>query len=194
MSIPVWRNEMIRFRCPNCSSILSVPDHAIGKKGTCPKCAQRLQVPPPIRRPTVIGAAPPGVSLVPMPQVATSNETQSDPELSIGSERPRHMQPATKMLLGALGTAVMVIGLLLFLSGWDRTGVDELFELSLPRDTIDVLYPEKQQGRFVAMALGTTFVLAGLVLLLLSRRVLPQSKQEFAFVRVSGNTLAEEYP
>jgi len=24
--------------------------------------------------------------------------------------------------------------------------------------------------------------------------VLPQSKQEFAFVRVSGNTLAEEYP
>jgi hypothetical protein len=74
-----------------------------------------------------------------------------------------------------IGAAALMIGLLLFLSGWDRTGVDELFELSLPRDTIDVLYPEKQQNRLVAMALGTTFVLAGLVLLLLSRRFRPSS-------------------
>lgn len=41
---------MIRFTCPVCNASLHVPDSAAGKKGPCPKCGQRLLVPPPQRR------------------------------------------------------------------------------------------------------------------------------------------------
>lgn len=41
---------MIRFECPVCNAVMSVPDTAGGRKGACPKCGQRLQVPPlPVR-------------------------------------------------------------------------------------------------------------------------------------------------
>jgi hypothetical protein len=36
---------LIRFACPVCQRIFAVPDKAAGKKGTCPKCGQRVQVP-----------------------------------------------------------------------------------------------------------------------------------------------------
>jgi hypothetical protein len=40
---------MIRFACPACNASIKVPDTAAGKKGPCPKCGQRLYVPPPVR-------------------------------------------------------------------------------------------------------------------------------------------------
>ena len=36
-----------RFQCPNCNSVLAVNDSAAGRKGSCPKCGQRLQLPAP---------------------------------------------------------------------------------------------------------------------------------------------------
>lgn len=47
-------STMIRFACPVCRAVLAVPDNAIGKKGSCPKCGQRLLVPP-SRRSTILG-------------------------------------------------------------------------------------------------------------------------------------------
>jgi uncharacterized paraquat-inducible protein A len=37
---------MIRFQCPLCNTVVSAPDADAGRKGDCPKCGQRLQVPP----------------------------------------------------------------------------------------------------------------------------------------------------
>jgi predicted Zn finger-like uncharacterized protein len=36
---------MIHFACPHCHAAYTVPDGAVGKKTTCSKCQQRLQVP-----------------------------------------------------------------------------------------------------------------------------------------------------
>lgn len=49
---------MIRFQCPVCNTVMSVPDTDAGRKGDCPKCGQRLQIPPvspPARRQTMLG-------------------------------------------------------------------------------------------------------------------------------------------
>lgn len=37
---------MIRYSCPRCGAYLEAEDHCMGQKHACPKCAQRLQVPP----------------------------------------------------------------------------------------------------------------------------------------------------
>jgi hypothetical protein len=55
---------MIRFACPVCRAVLAVPDNAIGKKGPCPKCGQRVQIPAP-RRITALGEPLPESSLIP---------------------------------------------------------------------------------------------------------------------------------
>lgn len=46
---------MIRFTCPACNASFHLPDDAAGKKGPCPKCGQRLQVPAPRPNRTVLG-------------------------------------------------------------------------------------------------------------------------------------------
>lgn len=46
---------MIRFACPVCGLTLSVSRNAAGRKGSCPSCGQRLQVPTPQPRRTVLG-------------------------------------------------------------------------------------------------------------------------------------------
>src|SRR5262249_45288700 len=38
---------MICFTCPNCQKALKAPDNCSGRKTSCPKCGQRLYVPPP---------------------------------------------------------------------------------------------------------------------------------------------------
>jgi phage FluMu protein Com len=37
---------MIRFACPSCSAVLNAPDGSSGTKTPCPKCKQRVQIPP----------------------------------------------------------------------------------------------------------------------------------------------------
>jgi hypothetical protein len=43
----VARPPMIAFKCPTCQQVMNTPDEAGGQKLACPKCGQRLQVPPP---------------------------------------------------------------------------------------------------------------------------------------------------
>jgi hypothetical protein len=38
---------MFDYACPACCAVLTAPDHAVGRKATCPKCGQRLRIPPP---------------------------------------------------------------------------------------------------------------------------------------------------
>jgi len=40
---------MIRFTCPTCQKILKAPDEGAGRKTSCPRCGQRLLVPPPVQ-------------------------------------------------------------------------------------------------------------------------------------------------
>ncbi len=47
---------MIRFSCPACQSVVTVPPEKAGIKMPCPKCGQRLQVPVPDINKTVLGA------------------------------------------------------------------------------------------------------------------------------------------
>ena len=44
---------MIRFACPTCQKVLKAPDEGAGRKVNCPKCSQRLIIPPPARQQTV---------------------------------------------------------------------------------------------------------------------------------------------
>ena len=46
---------MIRFECPSCKQTYTVPDQAGGRKGDCKKCGQRIEVPKPQRRRTILG-------------------------------------------------------------------------------------------------------------------------------------------
>lgn len=46
---------MIRFSCPVCQKHLKAPDNKGGVKVDCPKCGQRLQIPPPQRSKTMLG-------------------------------------------------------------------------------------------------------------------------------------------
>jgi hypothetical protein len=40
---------MIRFASPSCQKKLKAPDHGAGRNTHCPRCGQRLWVPPPVR-------------------------------------------------------------------------------------------------------------------------------------------------
>lgn len=48
---------MIRFACPVCHKIMKAPEKGVGKKISCPKCGQRLEIPPPVQvqNKTVLG-------------------------------------------------------------------------------------------------------------------------------------------
>jgi DNA-directed RNA polymerase subunit M/transcription elongation factor TFIIS len=48
---------MIRFSCPTCQKALKCPDQGAGKKVSCPRCGQRLLIPPPVQaqNKTVLG-------------------------------------------------------------------------------------------------------------------------------------------
>jgi hypothetical protein len=44
---------MIRFKCPSCGAVMTAPDTAAGCTGACPKCGQRLRIPPVPAKPAV---------------------------------------------------------------------------------------------------------------------------------------------
>jgi hypothetical protein len=58
---------MMRFQCPTCQKKLKAPDDAVGQKTSCPRCGQRLQVPPPFqaRDKTVLGEPMPDAAALP---------------------------------------------------------------------------------------------------------------------------------
>jgi len=62
----------MQISCPACRRVLSVPDEAAGRVGTCPHCQQRLRVPSTTGRSTTLAA----------PYVATQPTTLDSPAAS----------------------------------------------------------------------------------------------------------------
>lgn len=77
---------MIRFQCPACQKILKTPEHGAGRKINCPKCGQKLLVPPPIQRQnkTVLGQSIPNPCDVP----SSSSESTQQQRVQISFECP----------------------------------------------------------------------------------------------------------
>lgn len=68
----------IQFHCPSCEALIRVPDTAAGKKGTCPRCNEKLMVP------NVAGAATtPGPSVENAASMQTGREKVELPPLDI---------------------------------------------------------------------------------------------------------------
>lgn len=106
---------MIHFTCPGCNASLNVPDKAAGKKGACPKCGQRLLVPPPQRAPlprsqTMLGLHP---AEAPIEIAETSpppaHDGPNDP--SNDDPPPARMSQATKLGIIAMGIVFLATGI-----------------------------------------------------------------------------------
>jgi hypothetical protein len=58
---------MIRFACPRCNAVLEATDQMAGKKTSCLKCLQRLEIPVPPQTKTVlaplVSAGPPAAGI-----------------------------------------------------------------------------------------------------------------------------------
>jgi DNA-directed RNA polymerase subunit RPC12/RpoP len=67
---------MIHFSCPSCRNSLMSPDEAAGTKIACPKCGQRLLIPPPVQaqNKTVLGISVPEPISPNLPPQATQNQ------------------------------------------------------------------------------------------------------------------------
>jgi hypothetical protein len=55
---------VIRFSCPACQKVLKAPDQGAGRKTHCPRCGQRLLIPPPVRveNKTILGRPEPSTA------------------------------------------------------------------------------------------------------------------------------------
>jgi hypothetical protein len=130
---------MIRFFCPQCQAVYDVPDKAAGKKTSCRKCGQRLQVPRPVlpteRNKTVLGklippfqapgpiqvsphrpALPPPLP-PPLPPAQHSSERMHDALPDLAAPRKEVEQAAYVPVRFRAGTAVAAIALAFALCG-----------------------------------------------------------------------------
>lgn len=86
---------MIRFACPTCQKVLKVPDHGAGRKTSCPKCGQRMLIPPPenpaTNNKTVLGQL---TSSIPSPVLgpAQSEYAESDSLVLLGLTKDAEME------------------------------------------------------------------------------------------------------
>lgn len=112
---------MIRFACPVCRSVLSVPEAAAGKKGSCPKCGQRLQVPAP-RGAIVLGDLLPESPAEPAP-LSSEENLPPPPTFADPPPRPR-MRPLALVvacaLIGVPCLGVGALGLVGFLASREK--------------------------------------------------------------------------
>lgn len=46
----------VRFACPVCNTVMRMPSSKVGKKGNCPKCGQRLEIPQPPPQGTILAS------------------------------------------------------------------------------------------------------------------------------------------
>jgi hypothetical protein len=114
---------MIRFACPACAKTLKVPDHSAGKKGPCPHCGQRLQVPATARNKTVLGQTPPQ-------EADWHNARLVCQELPPSDEHPSYEEPmrtpnGTKLGCVALSIALVALvcmGVAIYFLSQDTSG------------------------------------------------------------------------
>src|SRR5262245_33077318 len=73
---------MVRFPCPKCKAVLKINDSVAGRRGSCPKCGQRFQLP------EVLPSNPAHSAT---PQVVPASETKepsSEEPLPVATKRP----------------------------------------------------------------------------------------------------------
>ncbi|MEX1095897.1 MAG: hypothetical protein WED34_07600 [Planctomycetales bacterium] len=82
----------IEFHCPYCTAAIRVADTAAGKRGRCPKCAQRVMIPQPV------GLAGPIASVaVAAPEgSASADEIAFPEEYAAPPDRPQWFSPVAK--------------------------------------------------------------------------------------------------
>lgn len=89
----------IEFQCPSCAATVRVPDHAAGKKGSCPSCKVKLIVPQ-LEEDSVEEPAPtPRKRVAPTPAPVEEKrpakpKKQAAPEINLGLEPVINLQPA----------------------------------------------------------------------------------------------------
>src|SRR5215831_8906090 len=71
---------MIPFTCPACQAALESQDHTTGQNVNCPKCGQRLLIPPPMPRP-ILNRTMLGQAITPLP---TSSSPPLEPVVWVG--------------------------------------------------------------------------------------------------------------
>jgi hypothetical protein len=104
---------MIRFACPACNAVMSVPPNAAGKKGNCPKCGQRLRIPqPPAAKHTTLGR------LLPDPGAGIAAPAIRQPQSWQAPAAPQQQPTATlRPRRRRTLVAVVVIGVVFIVAG-----------------------------------------------------------------------------
>jgi len=72
---------MVRFACPVCNAVIKARGrNAVGRKVNCPKCGQRLEIPPPLRG-TILAKPLPSVSpdVAPNSTIEVTEKTRTRP-------------------------------------------------------------------------------------------------------------------
>jgi Domain of unknown function (DUF4878) len=108
---------MIQFRCPKCHVVLKIKDSIAGRKGSCPKCGQRLRFPePPPEKVSPSNPAPAAT-----PQVVPTLETKepsNQERLPVATKPPLSFFariPRRSLLIAGLALALLpVLGLAWF--------------------------------------------------------------------------------
>lgn len=113
----------IRFNCPACNASLKMPDASVGKKGHCPKCGQRLYVPPPMksaspRNHTMLVIPAKGDAFVEIDHADSSNSSPETEKVSAApisylyeEHQSSRMPPGTKFGFVALGIMLLATGI-----------------------------------------------------------------------------------
>jgi hypothetical protein len=114
---------MIRFGCPRCNSVLNAADEKVGWKFPCPRCGQRLQVPPPLPHPTVDSTYPPGSVDDP-----TGNTNSSPVSVPKNGTSPYHVRKPV-VLATVFGVGIVLFGSALvfmhYRSAFDDNGAND---------------------------------------------------------------------
>lgn len=116
----------IRFACPVCHEAMTVANGQAGKKGQCPRCGQRVLVPPPAANKTVLGELLPGgglfsqpTEIAPGPFPAALSPVPAEP-----APQRTPMPPGTKIAIYLLAAMLITLGIVGVLV-WQRYGQEE---------------------------------------------------------------------
>jgi hypothetical protein len=129
--ILIWRRNrpmpqvlaMIRFACPACNAVMTVPPNAAGKKGNCPKCGQRIRIPaPPAAKHTTLGRLLPEQGGGSTDRVARQPEgwhaPMSSPQPTFELPPPRRRLPALVVVTCVLLIVAGAAGAAFYFSRW----------------------------------------------------------------------------
>lgn len=93
---------MVKFRCPNCSQKLSVPENRAGRAARCPRCKERIAIPYPAASESMTAGAEDELTLVAPPKLHDGAALDLDEPRRLAEEQARTRQ-SEEELLASLG-------------------------------------------------------------------------------------------